>query len=96
MATRAITEAKFKEMLTSALLPISAEVAKINDHQSDIEKKVEKNYKYLFGNGDAGLDERVRNLEQKLDKQTKAFQWVGVIAGGYLIVEIIKILASHL
>ena len=91
-----ITEAKLHNILSDALLPISAEVANIHDQQKVLIGKVEKNYKYLFGNGEAGLDERGRMLEKNMDKLTKTFSWVGLVAGGYLIVEIVKMLLSHL
>lgn len=92
MATKALTRADLK----SELLPITAEVANMRDEQRLISEKTEKTYKYLFGNGDVGMDERVRNIEKQLSKLSKTFNTLALAAGGYLIVEIIKLLLEHL
>jgi len=89
--SKAITERK----LSDALLPLTAEVANMRDEQQELYKKVEKNYKYLFGNGEAGLDERVRNIETQLNKQTKIFTTLALSVGGYVLVEVVKLLLEH-
>jgi len=63
--------------------------------------QADKNHNYLFGNGVPGLDERVRLLEIKLDEMNKvvtdwakAVKWVAGIAGGYVLLEVIKFILS--
>ena len=97
-AIKAITERKLKE----ALLPLTAEVANMRDEQMTISGKLEavickaeKNYKYLFGNGEAGLDERVRNIEKQLKQQTKIFTTLSLGVGSYVLVEVVKVLLEH-
>lgn len=88
--------------LKAALEPITRE---INDMRADmgemkraiepLKEKADKNYKYLFGNGEAGLDERVRNIERSAESVKKWLSWVAVAVGGYVLVEIVKILLTH-
>lgn len=61
-----------------------------------VREKAEKTYNKLFGNGEIGFDERLRNVEIKLDKLLKTFQWIGIVLGGYLIVEVAKIILEHI
>ena len=79
------------------------DIASISKVITDYTYKVDKNYKYLFGNGEVGLDERVRNLEvnvKKLDEKIvqmiNAFKWLGGIVGGYVVIEIVKFLLNNL
>lgn len=70
---------------------------------ADISRKIanygaqgEKTYHYLFGNGDVGLDERVRNIEKKLGDMIGIFKWVAIVVGGYVLVELVKLVLTHL
>lgn len=98
MADEPVTEVQLK----AALEPITRE---INDMRYDmgemkriiqpLQEKAEKNYKYLFGNGEAGLDERVRNIERSVDSAKTNLRWVALAVGGYVLVEIVKVLLTH-
>ena len=67
-----------------------SDIANISRVIAEYTEKSNKNYKYLFGNGEPGLDERVRNLEKKMNDFGNAVRWLAVVAGGYLVVEIVK------
>jgi len=65
--------------------------------------QADKNHNYLFGNGIPGLDERVRNLETKVEELNKvvtewakAVKWVAGIAGGYVLLEIVKFILANI
>ena len=84
-------EAVFKD-----LTKIAADVAATRS-------TAERNAKTLFGNGDPGMDERIRNMERSIVELTKkmdtfinVFRWGGGVAGAYVLVEVVKVLLSHL
>ena len=98
-----ITDLPVTELqLKAALEPI---VREINDMRYDMGEmktaieplkiRSEKNYKYLFGNGEMGLDERVRNMERSIDGAKNNLRWVALAVGGYVLVEIVKVLLTH-
>ena len=69
---------------------IVRDISSTNRTIAEYTEKSNKNYNYLFGNGEPGLDERVRNLEKKMNDFGNAVRWLAVVAGGYLVVEIVK------
>ena len=91
----AVSKPVTEQQVKNALLPLSAEVANMRDEQIRMLAKVEKNTKYLFGNGEAGLDERVRNIETQINKQNKIFSTLALGVGGWVLVEVVKILLGH-
>lgn len=59
-------------------------------------ERLDKVYKYVFGNGEIGLDERMRNLEKTMTQLTKALYFVGGSVIAWVIVRAIEIFTQHL
>ena len=59
-------------------------------------ERLDKVYSYVFGNGEPGLDEKIRNLQQKFDKMTDALLWIAKIAGALVFVKAIEVFLSHI
>jgi len=88
--------------LKQALEPITREVndarRDVADMQraiSEVKSRADKSYLYLFGNGEPGLDERVRNIERAISEARGAVRWLIVVIGGYVIVRVAEIILSH-
>ena len=75
---------------------IAMSVERVNERISAVEKVSEKNHKFLVGNGEPGFDERIRQMERDIASIKKSFLWVGGIAGGWLVLKVVEIIASHL
>jgi HEAT repeat protein len=88
--------------LEKALAPIAREVndarRDVADMQraiSEVKSRADKSYLYLFGNGEPGLDERVRNIERAISDARGAVRWLIVVIGGYVVVKAVEIILSH-
>lgn len=78
-------------------------VEKVARRIEEVGARTDKNYHYLFGNGVPGLDERVRNLEARVEQMNaivkdwaKAVKWAAMVVGGYLVLEIAKFLLANI
>ncbi len=92
-SNRAVTEAELHQELAEMEKRLRETMERII---LPVREKADKTYNKLFGDGEIGFDERLRNVETKLDKLLKVFQSIGYVLGGYLLVEIAKILLEHL
>lgn len=72
------------------------DIANIARRVEEIFMQANKNTKYLFGNGEPGLDERMRNVERRLADMIGALKWVTIVIGGYVILEVVKVIMEHL
>ena len=90
-----ITEQRLRTIVREEIRPTHDLVLQntrvINEH----EKKIEKNTKYLYGNGEPGFDERLRNIERTLNNLMKVLSLFLIPLSAYVIVEAVKILLSH-
>lgn len=92
--TQSLTREYFDESIMNLKKNLESDTHK---RLQAVEAGVQKNAKYLFGNGDSiGLDERVRNIEAKLSLLLKLAWGVVVPVGGWFAVKLFEALIGLL
>lgn len=90
-------EAKLFEKLELRFGEMRDEMRKTNERiVAPVREMADKTYKWVFGNGDPGADERLRNIERQITHASRALWVLAVSVGGYIAVEIVKVLIEHL
>lgn len=77
------------------------DLTRIARRVEDLARVATKNQHYLFGNGEAGLDERVRGVEKSIDMLEKKFdawtnvgKWFSGVVGAYVLLEVVKFILA--
>ena len=94
MATNTTTVTR--KYLDDALSTLKKDLrADIDKDLSLIKIDVEKNKKYLFGNGESiGIDEKIRNIENGIQILVKLAWGVAIPVAGYYAIKIVEFLAT--
>jgi len=85
-----------REYLDKALGTLKKDLrADIDKDLSLIKIDVDKNKKYLFGNGDSiGIDEKIRNIEKGIQVLVKLAWGVAIPVAGYYAIRIVEFLST--